>query len=299
MIDRRNFLKQSAILLAATGAGVLQAGTPRSKKYRMGLQLYTVREAMAQDPLAALQAIAAYGYEDLETYGYEPEAARYYGMPAADFRKRLEDHDLVTSSGHYDLFLFLNRPADEQRRYLDRCIAGAHALGQRFITWPWLDPESRTIEKFKLLAERLNLAGEQVAKAGLAFAYHNHDFEFTDQGGETGYQVLLRDTDPALVKLQLDLYWVKYASPQSPHELFLQQPGRFALWHVKDMHKGSRDYTELGNGSIDYAEILRDAPLAGMQYYFLEQGGNFARDPMQSVADSAAYFRQHLEKWLA
>jgi sugar phosphate isomerase/epimerase len=299
MIDRRNFLRQSAIFLAATRAGALLAGTTRSKKYRMGLQLYTVREPMARAPVAALQAIAAYGYEDLETYGYEPETNRYYGMPAADFKMQMADRGLVTSSGHYDLFLFLNRPVEEQRRYLDQCIAGAHALGQRFITWPWLDPESRTIEKFKLLAERLNLAGEQVAKAGLGFAYHNHDFEFIDQGGETGYQVLLRDTDPVLVKWQIDLYWAKYASPQSPHELFLQQPGRFAMWHLKDMHKVSRDYTELGNGSIDYARILPDAPLAGMQYYFIEQGGNFARDPMQSIADSAAYFRQHLEKWLA
>ena len=183
-------------------------------------------------------------------------------------------------------------------RYVDQCIEGAHALGQRYITWPWLDPAFRTLENFRLLTGKLNAIGERVNKAGLGFAYHNHDFEFIDHGGENGYNIIMRETDPALVKLQMDLYWVMHSSKLSPSELFSQQPGRFVMWHIKDMDKVSRDYSELGNGSIDFTVILPEASRAGLQYYYIEQGGNFAKNPIQSITDSAAYFKKNLEKYL-
>jgi len=296
MISRRNFIRKSGALMSI--AGLSGFTISNEKKYKMGLQLFTVRGPMANDPSDTLKKIAALGYQDLETYGYDGEQGKYYGMKAVDFKKLLEDNHLTTSSGHYDLFLYLNKPVDELKRYVDQCIAGAHALDQRYITWPWLDPDSRTLDKFKLLVERLNLVGEQVNKAKLGFAYHNHNFEFIDHDGENGYDIIIRDTDPTLVKLQVDLYWVAHSSKLSSHELFTKQPGRFVMWHVKDMDKISRDYTELGNGSIDYTTILPDASLAGMQYYFIEQGGNFAKDPMQSITDSAIFFKQNLEKYL-
>jgi len=171
-------------------------------------------------------------------------------------------------------------------------------LGQRYITWPWLDPEFRTLENFRLLTGKLNAIGERVNKAGLGFAYHNHDFEFTDHGGENGYNIIMRETDPALVKLQMDLYWIMHSSKLSPSELFSLQPGRFVMWHIKDMDKISRDYSELGNGSIDFRVILPEASRAGLQYYYIEQGGNFAKNPMQSITDSAAYFKKNLERYL-
>ena len=298
MINRRKFIKHSGALVAAAGIGLPSTTFGGKKKYKMGLQLFTVRAPMADDPQGTLKQVASLGYQDLETYGYEPDAVKYYGMTAADFKKVLEDNRLTTSSGHYDLFRYLNTPIDELKRYVDQCIIGARILGQQYITWPWLDPDSRTIDKFKLLAGRLNLVGEQITKAGLGFAYHNHDFEFIDHNGEIGYDIVMHETDPSLVKLQVDLYWVAYASKRSAHELFTEQPGRFVMWHVKDMHKVSRDYTELGNGSVDYTKILPDAKLAGMQYYFLEQGGNFAKDPMQSITDSASFFKKHLEEYL-
>ena len=264
----------------------------------MGLQLFTVRAAMASDVTGTLKKIAALGYEDLETYGFNPDEGKYYGLKATAFKQLLDDNQLTTSSGHYDLFRFLETPADALKRYVDQCVEGAHAIGQRYITWPWLAPESRTLEKFKLLAEKLNVVGEQVTKAGLGFAYHNHDFEFIDHDGENGYNIIMRDTDPSLVKLQIDLYWVMHSSKLSPGELFSKQPGRFVMWHIKDMDKVSRDYTELGNGSIDYKVILPEASRAGMQLYFLEQGGNFAKDPIQSITDSALFFKKNLESSL-
>ncbi|HTG55331.1 MAG TPA: TIM barrel protein, partial [Niabella sp.] len=171
-------------------------------------------------------------------------------------------------------------------------------LGQRYITWPWLDPDSRSIEKFKLLAQKLNIVGERVTKAGLGFAYHNHDFEFTDHNGENGYDIIMRDTDASLVKLQIDLYWAVHSSKLTPAQLFSKQPGRFVMWHIKDMDKKTRDYTELGNGSIDYRVILPEAKRAGLEFYFLEQGGNFAKDSLQSITDSAIFFKKNLQRYL-
>lgn len=265
----------------------------------MGLQLFTVRGPMAQDVVGTVKKISAIGYQDSETYGYDPANGTYYGLKASAFRQLLADNQMITTSGHYDFTKFFDKPADALMRYTDQCIEGAQALGQRYITWPWLAPEFRSLENFKILTGKLNAIGERVTKAGLAFAYHNHDFEFTDYNGENGYNVIMRETDPTLVKLQMDLYWVMHSSKLSPSQLFKQQPGRFVMWHIKDMDKVSRDYSELGNGSIDFTVILPEASRAGLQYYYIEQGGNFAKDPIQSVTDSAAYFKKNLEKYLA
>jgi sugar phosphate isomerase/epimerase len=295
---RREFIQQSAVL--STSLLTLSSfRNPLAQKYKMGLQLFTVRGPMAQDVVGTVKKISAIGYQDSETYGYDPANGTYYGLKASAFRQLLADNQMITTSGHYDFTKFFDKPADALMRYTDQCIEGAQALGQRYITWPWLAPEFRSLENFKILTGKLNAIGERVTKAGLAFAYHNHDFEFTDYNGENGYNVIMRETDPTLVKLQMDLYWVMHSSKLSPSQLFKQQPGRFVMWHIKDMDKVSRDYSELGNGSIDFTVILPEASRAGLQYYYIEQGGNFAKDPIQSVTDSAAYFKKNLEKYLA
>lgn len=294
MSSRRDFLKQSGLALSAASIGLSAFHIPKAKAFKMGLQLFTVRQPMAEDPVKTLKTIASFGYQDTEIYGYDGQANNYYGMPAADFKKVLEDNSLESTSGHYDFVKYFNGPDDDLMRYTDQCIVGAHALGQKYITWPWLDPESRSIEKFNILTEKLNRIGERVSKAQLGFAYHNHDFEFVDHDGVNGYDIILKNTDPDLVKLQIDLYWVAHSSPRSAHDLFLKAPGRFVMWHIKDMHTVSRDYTEMGNGSIDYTQILPDASLSGMEYYYIEQGGNFAHDPIQSVKDSADFFKKNL-----
>ena len=295
-MTRRDFMTTSIALTAS--AVIAPAAFARAPKYKMGLQLFTVRDAMKKDAASTLKKISELGYQDLETYGFDADGLKYYGLDAAAFKRLLTDNQLSASSGHYDLFLFLDKSPDVLKKYVDQCIEGARAIDQRYITWPWLTPESRTIEKFKLLADRLNVVGKQVTQAGLGFAYHNHDFEFVDHNGENGYDIIMKNTDPELVKLQIDLYWVMHSSKLSPSELFRKQPGRFVMWHIKDMDKITRDYTELGNGSIDYRVILPEASRAGLQLYFLEQGGNFAKDSMQSVADSAKFFKKNLERYL-
>jgi sugar phosphate isomerase/epimerase len=287
MMDRRTFI-QGAV---ASAALVLPMSQPL-QRYKMGLQLYTMRAAMARDVAGTLSRISALGYQEVETYGFAPESLGYYGLSAKAFSQLLKDNKLTTSSGHYDLNKFASASDDDMKRYVDRCIAGAQALGQEYITWPLLDAPDRTIERFKAIAQRLNVIGTQIKKAGLELAYHNHDFEFVEQNGQIGYDIILKDTDAALVKLQMDLYWIARGSKLSPHEWFKRAPGRFAMWHVKDMHKESRDYTELGNGSIDFSRIWPDAELAGLKHYFVEQGGNFTKDPFQSITDSAAYMKR-------
>ena len=293
MISRRTFIQQAGAF--ASGALVLRGSQPRPR-YKMGLQLYTMRAAMAKDVDGTLKRVAAMGYEEFETYGFDPQGIGYYGLPAKAFAQRLRDLNLTAPSGHYDLNRFMSTSVDDLKGYVDRCIEGARALGQTYITWPLLDAGDRTIDRIKAAAARLNAAGEQIKKAGLQLAYHNHDFEFVEQNGQIGYDIILKETDPALVKLQMDLYWIAHGSKLTANEWFKRAPGRFVMWHVKDMHKTSRDYTELGNGTIDFTRIWPDASLAGLQHFFVEQGGNFTHDPFRSVADSAEYVKRVLLK---
>ena len=117
-----------------------------------------MRAALARDVEGTLKRVAGLGYEEVETYGFDPEGIGYYGLAAKAFAQRLRDNNLTTPSGHYDLNRFVSSSVDDLKRYVDRCIEGAHALGQTYITWPLLDAGIRTIEKFKVVAERLNLA---------------------------------------------------------------------------------------------------------------------------------------------
>lgn len=297
-MNRRKFITKTGVLGAAALFSNVACANMDEPKYKLGLQLFSVNEDMNRDPIGTLKAVKEMGYEDFEVFGFDSEQGTYYGQPATSFKQALEDMELTVSSGHYGFAPYLDKSPDELKRFVDACIKGAHTLGMPYITWPWLAPEQRTLENFKLLAGKLNLIGEQVKAAGLQFAYHNHGFEFTDHDGENGYDIILRDTDPELVKLQIDMYWVMHSSQTTPKELIRQQPGRYVMWHIKDMDKVSRDYTELGNGSINYHDILPSPKTSGLEYFYLEQGGNFTHNALQSAADSATYFKRELQKYL-
>ncbi|KKN16565.1 hypothetical protein LCGC14_0974650 [marine sediment metagenome] len=264
----------------------------------MGLQLFTIRDAMEKDPVGTLQKIKKMGYSDTEIYGYDGKLDTYYGLSSRDFNSLLDGLQLTATSGHYNFTEYFDKPYSDMERYLDQCIVGAKTIGSKYITWPWLAPEYRTIENFKKLSSLLNKMGEQVNASGLGFAYHNHDFEFTEYNGQNGYDIILAETEPNLVKLQMDMYWVAHSSKSSPAELIANNPGRYVMWHIKDMDKVTRDYTELGNGSIDYVSMLSEIEVDALQYYYLEQGSNFAENSIQSVGDSASYFKKHLRRYL-
>ena len=293
MLDRRTFLKQAG---SFASAALVLPPLQKPPRYKIGLQLFTVNRDMNRDPIASLARVSQMGYEEVETYGIDPEALTYYRLPASELAKRLQDHNLPTPSGHYDLQQFLNGSTDDLNRYVDRCAEGARILGQRYIVWPYLEPKLRTLDTYKRVAGLLNGIGSRLAKSGLHVAYHNGGGEFISQNGQLPYDIILRETDPTLVKLQIDLYWHAHDTDDPPHGLFKRAPGRFVMWHVKDMHKVSRDYTELGNGTIDYTPIWPDAAMSGMAHFFVEQGGNFAVNAMQSAADGMAYVKKYLIK---
>lgn len=296
-IARRLFVKQSAALTAA--AMLPWSCMPRSERsYKIGLQLFSVRDFMDKYPIETLHKLKAMGYEDFETYGLDLSNIGYYGMQAKEFKALLDDMNLSTSSGHYNFAPYWNASEHELQNFVDQCITGAKTLGQEYITWPFLPEEHRNMEGYKMLAEKLNRIGEQVKESGLGFAYHNHGYEFTDHNGDHGFALILRETDAELVKIQLDMYWVAHNTTESPADIIDRDPGRFVMWHIKDMDKETRDYTEMGNGSIDYHDILKNASRDGLKYYFIEQGGNYAVDSLTSAAASMAYFKRELLQYM-
>ena len=297
-MKRRTFIEKTGILGVAALAPFSSCSPPEQSKYKMGYQLYSIRDEMAKDPIATLKALKAMGYEDFETYGYEAEKDTYYGYKSIEFKKILDDLELTTSSGHFGFSPFLNQSDDAMKRFVDQCIEGAKALDMSYITWPWIAPELRTLDNFKLMAKKLNTIGEQIKPSGLGFAYHNHGFEFEDHNGENGFDIILKETDPSLVKFEMDMYWVMHSSKFTPAELIKDQPKRYVMWHIKDMDKVSRDYTELGNGSINYLELLPDPIESGLEFYFIEQGGNYAHNSTKSAEDSANYFKKNLQHFL-
>ena len=297
-MDRRQFVKSTGILGATAFLPLDSFSSFGQPKYKMGYQLYSIRDEMAINPIATLKALKAMGYQDFELYGFDDAQDKFYGYKSAEFKQILDDLDLTITSGHYGFSPYLDKSADELKGFVDRCIAGAKRIDSKYITWPWIAPEQRTLDNFKMMSQKLNTIGAQVHKAGLGFAYHNHGFEFEDHNGENGFDIILRETDPDLVKLEIDMYWVMHTSKYSLKELIDAQPGRYVMWHIKDMDKVSRDYTELGNGSINYLELLPDPTKSGLEYYYLEQGGNFAVSSMKSAEESANYCKRHLQKYL-
>lgn len=297
-MNRRHFIGETTALVASTYLPLNCNSMETKSTFKMGYQLFSIRDEMAKDPIATLQALKAMGYEDFEAYGFDEEKGMFYGYKAAEFKKILTDMELTVTSGHYGFSPYLDKSDDDLRRFVDKCIKGAKTLESPYITWPWIAPEQRTLDNFKLMSRKLNLIGEQVTKAGLGFAYHNHGFEFEDHNGENGYDIIMSDTDPSLVKLQIDMYWVMHSSSFTPSEIIQKEPGRFVMWHIKDMDKVSRDYTELGNGSIDYIKLLPDPVVSGLEFCYIEQGGNFAHSSMKSAEDSAIYYKKNLMQFL-
>ncbi|WP_373059578.1 TIM barrel protein [Zunongwangia sp. H14] len=287
MIHRRTFLKQSGLALAATTLlpGSIFAG---NSKHNVGLQLYSLRESLPQDVKGTLEKIAKVGFNEVETYGYSTDNG-FWGTSLKEFRKMLDDNGLSTPSGHYgmDPYLKENGTKDE----LMHAIEAANTLEQKYVIIPYLSEGLRN--NYGRLADKLNEAGEACKKAGLKLAYHNHDFEFDKFDGETAYEIMLKNTEKDLVSFEMDIYWVVRAGTD-PVALIEKYPGRFPLWHVKDMSKTNHELnTEIGNGSIDYNKIFDHQKKSGAKHLILEQE-NFEMEPYKSLTESYNYIQQEL-----
>ena len=289
MNTRRTFIKQSGLMTA----GLMISPSDLLKKQKtVGIQLYSVRDEIVKDPRGVIKKIAAAGYNEVEMYGLSA-GNKFYGLTVKEMVQLLKENNLKSPSGHYapEDFLFNNGNGDDVKNF---CEVG-HALKNKYIIIPFIKEEKRkSIDQYKVLAERINKAAEICKSADLQLAYHNHDFEFIDLYGEHGYDIFLNNTDKDLVKMEMDLYWVVRAG-YDPVELFKKHPGRFPLWHVKDMDKTDRTKnTEVGNGSVDFKTIFANAKLAGVKHYLVEQENNYAPDIFTSIKTSCGYTKTSL-----
>lgn len=285
--SRRAFIKHSAIV----SAGLMMSPDSLFKvSGKMGLQLYTLREQLGKDLAGTIAAVAQAGYQEVETFNYSNR--KQAGLTIAEFDQLLKKNQLTTPSGHYALRSFLFQDKDDE---LKEVIEDAKQLGQRYIVVPYLQTGDRdSLDKYKKLAARMNRGGEMCKQAGMQIAYHNHDFEFLPLGGSTGMDVLLNETEKSLVQFEMDLYWVSFAG-RDPIKLIKKHPGRFALWHVKDMENApQKRFTEVGNGVIDFKEIFECKKKSGMQHFFVEQDVSAA--PLESIKTSYAYLKQNIVK---
>jgi sugar phosphate isomerase/epimerase len=242
---------------------------------KIGLQLYTVRDLLKRDFDATLRDVALLGYREVEFAGI-------LGDDVGRTRHLLRSLDLTSPSLHADYTSLRSNP--------EKSFETAHLLEARFVVCPWLDPpERQTADDWKRICDNLNAIGERAARAGLVLAYHNHDFEFADlAAGVRPYDLLLSRTDEPLVKFELDVYWATRGKVD-PAPLLRAHPSRFRLVHLKDMARDG-SFTEIGNGTLDFADIIDAALQSGVEHFFVEQ--DVAPDPLRSIAASIAYLRR-------
>jgi sugar phosphate isomerase/epimerase len=285
-LDRRTFILTLGAALAA-GRRAFGDTIPR-----LGAQLYTVRTLLEKDFEGTLAGIAALGFTEVEFAGY-------YNRTPEQVRDTLQRHRLSAPSGHID---YGSLTGDKR----SRAIESARTIGHRYLVNAWVDEPIRSQpDAWKRIAETYNRAGEASRQAGIQFAYHNHHFEFAprqDTGGKLPYDLLLESCDPALVKMELDLFWIS-ATGRDPLDYFRRYPGRFPLVHVKGLKKMVADgaaapieriiaeMTDVGhNDVIDWKRIFAQSRQAGIQHYFVEH--DQPPVPLDSLKASYAYLSQ-------
>jgi len=247
-----------------------------------GIQLYSVRDAMSDDPVKTMEEVAKIGYKNLELAGYTD--GKFYGMTPTEFKDATTNMGFALISAHQGTVTMDNA---------DAMIADVKAAGIKYFVIPvppmgmfTVNPETRKmgmkggVEK---LAEILTTLGKKCNEAGIQLLYHNHDFELIpDENGVVVLDYLLENTDPKYVNFELDLYWTVKAGAD-PIAYFEKYPGRFKLWHVKDMDAQGR-FAPVGTGSIDFAKILANKEVSGMEYYFVEQDMTFdGMKPLEAI----------------
>ena len=245
-----------------------------------GLALYTVRDDMGKDAESTLQKVADAGYAYIEAAGYKE--GKFYGMSPADFNKTLSKIGLTPVSTHQGGLTLEN---------VDQMIADVKAAGFEYFVIP-VPPlgyfksgaKGMSMEgDIAYLAQFFDSVGEKCKAAGLKLLYHNHDFEFKkDENGIVPIEYFLENCNPEYVNFQMDLYWVTKAGAD-PIAYFEKYPGRFKIWHVKDMDKEGK-FAPVSKGTIDFGKILAKKDLSGMLYYMVEQDKTFdGQKPLEVI----------------
>ncbi|MBO0952384.1 sugar phosphate isomerase/epimerase family protein [Fibrella forsythiae] len=274
-MSRADFLKTSALALSLPLLTRFDAQAKPIKN--VGLQLYTLRNELSKDPDSTLKRVAEIGYKEVETFGYND--GKFFGKTPQAFKEQLKSLGMTSPSGHY--------MPNQLKSGWEKIVEDANTIGQKYMACAYIMPADRKkADDYKGFVDLFNKAAETCQKAGIQFVYHNHDFEFQPLDGQLGYDIILKGTDPKMVKMELDLYWTTIAG-KDPVELFKQNPGRFPLVHMKDIAKTEkREFAEVGTGSIDFQRILDAAKTGGVKHYFVEQDAVTKGTPLEAIAVS-------------
>lgn len=252
-IDRRHLLVAGAALVTACATGPLVSA--QGSRKAIGLQLYTVRNLFTADPIATLEQVAAIGYREVE-YG----GGGYEKLDHAGLRQAMDRLGLKSPSIHVGYDMLANDFA--------ATVEMARTLGADTVIVPYMDEKQRAPDAWRSAIDGFNRFATELQKAGLGFAYHNHDFEFTEKvGGQTLFDLLIAGRSP-LVGIELDLFWTIKAGVD-PKALIRRLPGQIYAYHVKDMTAGG-DMTSVGKGTIDFADIFALNDVAGVKHFYVE-----------------------------
>jgi len=315
-MQRRKFIQSGALGLS----GVLLGQYANAEFFSAwkaappaGLQLYTLGNLMTTDPQGTLQKLAAIGYKELESAG--SQKGNFYGFTPKELSAMIKSAGMHWRSAHVggapfsvEQLMKMAKTAEDSAR-LKKIAEGmkdrpkslnlrdnyqelANAAAEGGISYLVCSsiPVS-TLDEIKQAVDVFNKSGEACKKAGVQFAYHNHTSEFDEVEGHRPFDYILSNTDKNLVKMELDLAWATKAK-QDPVALFKMHPGRFPLWHVKDLDKATQNPAEVGTGIVDFKRIFDNSKESGMKYYFVEQDG--APQPLQNVTNSYNYLNKLL-----
>jgi|SRR5688572_8764989 len=279
-IDRRTFVKTLGAATGAIAAGVypaLASAEERNKLERIGIQLYTLRNDMQRDFEGTLKNVADIGYKQVEFAGY-------FGRSPSDVRAILKRLGLDAPAAH------IGTPAALTKDF-QKLVDDSKVMGHKYLFVAYIEEKDRTLDNYRRYADLLNSAGETARKSGLRVGYHNHDFEFQRIDGQIPYDILLDRTDPKLVAMEMDLFWVRKGG-RNPTEYFNRFPGRFEAVHVKDMGPPPEQrMVDVGKGQIDFARIFAQRKKAGIRYFFVEHD-NPEPSPLGSAKASYDYLKR-------
>lgn len=287
MSNRREFIKLGGSLTAGLAlspiAGKLMIKKDfgsQAKGKLFGLQLYSLREDMPKDPKGILKQVASFGYKQVE--GFEGPMGIYWGMINKEFKKFMDDLGMQFVATHCNIDKDFEKKAAE-----------AAEIGMKYLICPSRGGR-KTADDFKKVAEDFNAKGEICKKNGIRFAYHNHEYSFKEIDGQFPQDIMMKNTDPALVDFEMDIYWVVTGN-QDPVAWLKKYPNRFQLGHVKDRIKGATERGAscvLGTGSIDYPSLIKDAKAAGMNYFIVEQERYDNTTPLEAAKADALYMNR-------
>lgn len=282
--QRRDFLKVAAMLTSGLALTQLVGCNSTSKlaggKKPFGLQLYTLRNEMAKDPKAVLKQVAGFGYKQIESF--EGAQGMFWGMGNTGFKSYMDELGMTIVSSHCDINKDFERKAGE-----------AAAIGMKYLICPHYGAQ-KTLDDYKKAADKFNDRGEICKKAGIRFAYHNHDYSFAIKDNQFPQDIMMQNSNKETVDFEMDVYWVVTAG-QSPIEWINKYPDRFKLFHIKDRKKDATPdkkaaFAVLGTGQINYPEITKLAEKKGNPYFIVEQDQT-DESPLLAVERNAEYMK--------